>query len=73
MESLTEKELRQKYGKEININDKDIIKDVRRIPCENVEESTHFISNLFQTLKNGKKMKLAYFSLGHIFVWVYML
>jgi hypothetical protein len=70
LESLTEKELRQKYGKEININDKDIIKDVRRIPCENVEESTHFISNLFQTLKKWEEnetslfLSWSYFCLG---------
>ena len=61
LESLTEKELRQKYGKEININDKDIIKDVRRIPCENVEESTHFISNLFQTLKKWEENETSLF------------
>ena len=34
LESLTEKELINKYGKEININDTDIIKDVKRIKCD---------------------------------------
>ena len=51
LESLNEKDLIKKYGKEININDTDIIKDVRRISCENVEENTQFISNLFYSLK----------------------
>ena len=51
LESITEKDLLNKYGKEININDTDIIKDVQRIPCNNVEENTNFISNLFYTLK----------------------
>ena len=70
LDSLSEKELRNKYGKEININDKDIIKDVRRVPCENVEESIHFISNLFQTLKKWEEnetslfLSWSYFCLG---------
>ena len=50
-ESLTEKDLLKKYGKEININDTDIIKDVKRVSCDNVEENTQFINNLFYSLK----------------------
>ena len=51
LDSITEKDLINKYGKEININDTDIIKDIRRIPCDNVEENTSFITNLFYSLK----------------------
>ena len=51
LENLTEKDLINKYGKEININDTDIIKDIKRIQCDNVDENTSFISNLFYSLK----------------------
>ena len=70
IDSLTKKELIKKYGKEININDTDIIKYVKRIPCDNVEENSKFISNLFESLKkleeneNNIFLSSSYFCLG---------
>ena len=64
LDSLTEKDLINKYGKEININDTDIIKEIKRIPCNNVEENTNFISNFFYSLKkteeNNKNLFLSW-------------
>ena len=70
LESITEKDLIKKYGKEININDTDIINDVKRTPCDNVEENTQFISNLFYSLKKLEEndsnifLSWSYFCLG---------
>ena len=66
IESLTEKELIKKYGREINVNDKDIIKYVQKIPCDNIEENTEYISNLINSLKKLEENE------GNIFLsWSY--
>ena len=70
LETLTEKELINRYGKEININDTDIIKDVKRIPCDNVDEYTNFISQFFYSMKKLEEndsnifLSWSYFYLG---------
>ena len=51
LESLTEKDLINKFGKEININDTDIIKNVTIIQNDNVKESAKFMQDLFNSLK----------------------
>ena len=61
LESLTEKDLIKKYGKEININDKDLINSIKRIPCENVEEITKFLSSLFEYLKKQEEEEKSLF------------
>ena len=74
LESLTEKDLIKKYGKEININDKDLINSIKRIPCENVEEITKFLSSLFEYLKKQEEeekslfLSWSYFCLGIHFI-----
>jgi hypothetical protein len=50
-EYISEKDLINKFGKEININDTDIIKDVKKIPCQNVEENAKFIQDIFNCFK----------------------
>ena len=73
-ENLNEKDLIKKYGKEININNTDIIKDVKKIPCDNVEENTNFISNLFYSLKKLEEndsnifLSWSYFCFGILFI-----
>ena len=52
LEDFTEKELINKFGKEININDTDIMKDIHKIPYENQEDNSNFISNILNILKN---------------------
>jgi len=51
IESLSERDLINKFGKEININDTDIIKNIIKIQNDNVEENSKFIKNLFIALK----------------------
>ena len=51
LDSLSERDLINKFGKEININDTDIIKDITKTQNDNVEENSKFIKNLFMTLK----------------------
>ena len=51
LESINEKNLINKFGKEININDSDIIKDVKKVEINKVEEESKFISNIFDSFK----------------------
>ena len=51
LEGISEKDLINKFGIEININDTDILKDVTKISCENVEENSKFITDIFNCFK----------------------
>ena len=51
MDFFNEKDLINKYGKEININDTNIIGTVKKIHCDTVEESYKSITNLFYSFK----------------------
>ena len=51
MDFFNEKDLINKYGREININDTNIIGTVKKIHCDTVEESYKSITNLFYSFK----------------------
>ena len=57
LDSINEKDLINKYGKEINVNDIDIIKDVKLIECENVGDNSKFITNIFNSLKKMENIE----------------
>ena len=51
LESMSERDLINKFGKEININDTDIMKNVKKIQNDNAKESAKFIKDIFDSLK----------------------
>ena len=57
LESMNEKDLINRYGKEININDTDIMKEVKLIQCENIGESSKFITNIFNSFKKMENIE----------------
>ena len=67
LENYSERDLINNFGKEININDTDIMKDIKKIPFENHEDISKFISNIFFSLKmmedaeNNRIISCSYF------------
>ena len=57
LEGISEKDLINKFGIEININDTDILKDVTKISCENVEENSKFITDIFNSFKKMEEVE----------------
>ena len=51
LENLSEKDLINRFGKEININDTDIINDVKKIQSNNPDEISKFITNILNSFK----------------------
>ena len=70
LEYISEKDLINKFGTEININDTDIIKDIRKIPCENVEENSKFISDIFNCFKKMEDAETNRFSSCSYFCFI---
>ena len=57
LENLNEKNLVNKYGKEININDSDIIKDIKRNQNIKSDEESKYILNIINSFKRMEKVE----------------
>ena len=51
LESLNEKDLINRFGKEININDTDIINNLKKIQSNSADENSKFIKTVLDSFK----------------------